>query len=278
MFDAADLKAPPTMFKPAEGLPSWGRKQRAKFSGALIARYFGMVKCIDDNVGKILGALRRAGVLDRTLVVFTADHGDLCGEHGRDNKGVPYEGSARIPFVLYCPGKVRPGTVVTQALSCVDFLPTVIRLMGFQTAGREEGRDASALFTGRAPADRKDVVFLRGAGRTGANWLAAVTSRYKLVFSPRDEPWLFDLGKDPDELRNFLRVPDCREVVRRLSRELLAYCKKHRDPYGEAPRIKADLTWAIEGTGPYAAPAGLPAETPAGRRKARQRRRAAPKG
>jgi arylsulfatase A-like enzyme len=68
------------------------------------------------NVGKILEALRSHGLIGNTIVVFTADHGDLRGEHHRQNKGVPYEGSARIPFILHYPGTGRstktpePGT------------------------------------------------------------------------------------------------------------------------------------------------------------------------
>ena len=59
--------------------------------------YYGMVKCIDDNVGRILKELRKHDLVDRTMIVFTSDYGDLCGEHGRLNKGVPYEGSAAFP-------------------------------------------------------------------------------------------------------------------------------------------------------------------------------------
>jgi len=275
MFAGAKFKAPPTMSKPAEHLPSWGRKQVRGFQPRLMASYYGMVKCIDDNVGKILAALRGAGMLEKTIVVFTADHGDLCFEHGRHNKGVPYEGSAKIPFVLYCPPKVKPGTVVKQALGCVDFLPTIISLMGFKTPGKEEGRDASALFRGKVPAGWKDVAFMRGTGGGDANWLAAVSARYKLVYSPRDEPWLFDLEKDPSELTNLFAGADHREVVRDLSRDLAAYCEKFRDPRGQAPRIKADLAWAVGPTAEYTPP-DVPARAPApkvGRRKKRNRKK-----
>ncbi len=279
MYDPAKLTAPHTMSKDEAGLPSWGQKQRRTFSGRLIASYFGMVKCVDDNVGKILAAVRKAGVLERTIVLFTADHGDLCGEHGRDNKGVPYEASAKIPFVLYAPGLVHPGTVVSQALGCVDFLPTILALMGVQAPGGVEGRDASALLAGgKAPADWKDIVFLRGTGKgESVNWLAAVTSRYKLVLSPRDEPWLFDLETDPDELRNCFRHGDYREVVRTLSRQVVAYCKAHGDAYGRAPRIRADLAWGAEGTGPYTppdVPAAPAAPARGGRRKKRRKKTA----
>jgi len=273
MFAGATFKAPRTMNKPAEGLPSWGRKQANTFPDPPFARYLGMVKCIDDNVGKMLDTLRRTGLLDRTIVLFTADHGDLCGEHGRHNKGVPYEGSAKIPFVLYCPGKVKPRTVVTQALTCVDFLPTILKLMGVPTAGREEGRDASALFTGKAPAAWNDIAFMRSTGKPGgpAGWLAAMTSRYKIVYSANSDPWLFDQAKDPDEVTNFFGSSDHRETVRSLSRELLAYGRRYKDPYVQDPGIKADLTWAIDGTGPYTPPERPPA--PARPRPGRRRKR-----
>ena len=94
-------------------------------------KYFGMVKCIDDNVGRILHLLEQTGALDQTLIVFTLDHGDLCGEHGRLNKGHPYEGSARIPFLMRYPSEIPPCTRIGIALSCMDFLPTL------------NGRDAS---------------------------------------------------------------------------------------------------------------------------------------
>ncbi len=169
---------------------------------------------------------------------------DLCGEHGRLNKGVPYEGSAKIPFVIYYPKKIKGGTVVNQALSCVDFLPTVLSLMGSETRGCEEGRDASALFTGSPPGDWKDVAFLRGTGKRG--WLCAVTDDYKLVYSPQDRPWLFDLKSDPDELTNFFDDPQYREVVKRLTGELAKYCKQYDDPTGEDPKINAEMAAALD--------------------------------
>ena len=234
MFADVQVPIPATLHKTDDQTPKWAPKDEGateKSLARIMPAYYGMVKCIDDNVGRILHTLRRNDLMDNTIVVFTADHGDLCGEHGRLNKGVVYEGSAKIPFVMFYPNKIKAGTVVNQALSCVDFLPTIISLMGLETAGREEGRDASALFTGNVPADWKDVAFLRGTSKRG--WLAAVTDDYKLVYSPQDRPWLFDLNKDPDELTNFFDDPDYRDVVKRLTGELIRYCKEHNDPVGE---------------------------------------------
>jgi len=246
MYADVEVPIPGTLHKTDDETPKWGAADR-KVSERTLARimpgYYGMVKCIDDNVGRIVDALRRHDLLESTIVVFTADHGDLCGEHGRLNKGVPYEGSAKVPFVVYYPKKIEGGTVVTQALSCVDFLPTVLSLMGVETAGREQGRDAAALFTGSAPADSEDIAFLRGTSRAG--WLCAVTDDYKLVYSPQDRPWLFDLANDPDERTNCFDRPDCREVVRRLTSRLAEYCRKRNDPYGKVPKIKAEMASAL---------------------------------
>ncbi len=249
MFQQQVYQKPRTYDVRNAEIPSWGKTGRGGYG---MASYYGMVKCIDDNVGKILRALRESGILDRTMIVFTSDHGDLRGEHHRQNKGVPDEASARIPFVVYCPGKIRPGTVIHEALSNVDFLPTTLSLLGYETAGQEEGRDASDLFTtGRAPAGWRDIAFLRQAGLGPEGWLTVVTDRYKLVYSPRDMPWLFDLEKDPDERTNFLPKPEYRATVRDLSKALLEYGNRYKDPYIKAPRIQADLEWAIHGPNAY---------------------------
>ena len=275
MFAQQTYQTPRTFDKPAESSPSWG-KPAGGFNG--MASYYGMVKCIDDNVGKILDALRSNELIDNTVVVFTADHGDLRGEHHRQNKGVPYEGSAKVPFIVYYPDKIKPGTVVDEALGCVDFLPTIVSLMGFGATGQVEGRDASALLAdGKAPEDWTDIAFVRGTGDE-SGWLAAVTDRHKLVYSTADDPWLFDLEEDPDELVNYFCDSEYRETVRELSRQLAGYGHTYKDRRIANAKIKADLAWAIKGTSEYVStPPAKPARKPAtagDRKRGKSRRRA----
>jgi arylsulfatase A-like enzyme len=266
MFADQEYKTPRTFDVPGEK-PSWGQPADG-FNG--MAKYYGMVKCIDDNVGKILQALRDAGLMEKTVVVFTSDHGDLRGEHHRQNKGVPYEGSACIPLVVYAPGRIKPGTVVREALGCVDFKPTVLHLMGCPAPAGDQGRDASALLTtGRAPQGWTDVAFIRGTG-VEPGWVAAVTDRYKLVYSTGDDPWLFDLQADPDEITNRFTDPACREIVRDLSGKLAEYGRTYTDPRVANLRIQADLDWAIRGQGPYESHASLSAAGKAAPNKAKR--------
>ena len=136
---------------------------------------------------------------------------------------------------------------MTHALGTADFLPTILGMMGVATAGKEDGRDTSAWFTGTPPpAGLKDITFVRGTGAAEANWLAAITSRYKLIVSPTDAPWLIDMQADPDELRNFCTNPEYRPVVQGLARELLAYGTQFNDPRARVTKIRDDLEHLAE--------------------------------
>lgn len=239
MYADMPFKKPHTAGKSLDNVPSWASPTGSKGNDAA---YFGMVKCIDDNVGKIMKALDSEGLTQNTIVVFTADHGDLRGEHGRQDKGVPLEGSAKIPFVIQWPDKIKPGTRIEETMGCVDFLPTILSMMHCPTAGKESGRDASAFFFGREPADWKDVTILRKGSALG--WVCAVNKRYKLVLSPHDIPWLIDKREDPDELINFIHKPECRGIVRELATALAAYHKAHKDPSLDNKKMRYDLAWA----------------------------------
>jgi len=271
MYDSMTFEKPRTYDKPAAGVPTWATKQKGAYGQS---KYYGMVKCIDDNVGKILKTLRELKLMDNTIVIFTADHGDLRGEHHRHNKGVPMEGSAKIPFVIYYPAKIKSGTIVKEALGTVDFLPTIINMMGVKTAGLEEGRDASQLFAkGKAPDGWKDVAFVRGTGGPEANWLGAFTTRYKFIVSPRDIPWLIDMDKDPDELKNFFLDPEYRQIVRDLAAQLIEYGRKFKDGRTSVAKIKADLQWSATGKGKFTPTAPIGKPKPAGRKRKNRKRK-----
>jgi arylsulfatase A-like enzyme len=243
MYDGVKVPIPRSVNKTREQTPVWAAKApkiTADTVRLLMPKYYGMVKCLDDNIGRILDTLRKNGQIERTIIVFTSDHGDLCGEHGRLNKGVPFEGSARIPFLIYTPGKIKGGTVVDEALSCVDFLPTVMSLMEVNHGLQVSGRNAANLFRGKG-GRWQDLTILRSTSNPQAQWLCAVSDRYKLVYASSGKPWLFDLQKDADELTNRFTDPDSQAIVREMTGALIEYCKTQKDPYGEVPHIKAAL-------------------------------------
>ena len=235
MYDHLTFKQPVTMRKVLAALqnrPGWvtgGSNGVKKLSQSTLSKYFGMVRCIDDNVGRILAFLEKNGLTENTIVVFTSDHGDMMCEHCRMNKGLPYKTSVGIPFVLRYPAKVPAGKVIHTAYTTVDFFPTLMGLMGIRKGLPDfHGLDASGDFTSSEKELSDDrIVYVR---HSAGAWVAAFDRRYKLVLSEADKPWLFDLEKDPDELRNFFGREGYDEVAKRLKKELFDQMKEFKEP------------------------------------------------
>jgi uncharacterized sulfatase len=241
MYANVKVPIPLTLQRQAAQIPNWGKPANGVSAAQLrkiMPAYYGMVKCIDDNVGKLIASLKAEGVLEKTIIVFTSDHGDLCGEHGRLNKGVPYEGSARVPFIVCAPSCLPRGKVVNEALTSVDFFPTIMTLLGAENSQAVDGRDASELLAGKAT-NWHDVAFMRST--PNQPWLSAVTSRFKLVISKSDKPWFIDLQADPSEVVNLYGQSKHNLLIRRLTEELRDYARKHDDPHVRIPEIRQQL-------------------------------------
>lgn len=244
MFQSQKYEKPTTYEIDERTIPKWGLPNKRGGFGQ--SKYYGMVKCIDDNIGRLFETLEKEGLLDKTIIIFTADHGDLRGEHHRQNKGIAFEGSARVPFLISGPKSIKGGTIVDQALSSVDFAPSLLAWLGVATDREFHGRDASVLFNqsaSQATKDWNDIAFTRGTNKD-AGWLMAVTDRYKLVLSSQDEPWLFDLERDPDEIVNQRDNPGYRDIVQKLGSALAKYTETFDDPRRKVPSVASDLKWA----------------------------------
>ena len=232
MFDHLRFLPPRTYGRDDVAKPGWlsgNAKKHPPFRGEQMSKYFGMVKCLDDNIGRILQHLSEHDALDSTIIVLTSDHGDLCYEHDRLNKGNPYEGSARVPLLIRFPSAIPPGTVYREAVGTVDATPSLVALAGVEHDAKFQGRDLSSRL--KSPgADVDATTFLRNAG-TEANWLAAVDGRYKLIVSTKDQPWLMDLEADPDELLNFFGRPGTDGPTKRLAASLQEYAESTNDPF-----------------------------------------------
>lgn len=230
MYKDMTFSHPKTMLVDDATQPLWSISKKevvTSYNQNKMQIYFGMVKCIDDNMGRLFAFLEDNDLMDNTIVVFTSDHGDLMGEHKRHNKGVPYEASARVPFVLRYPGTVPSGKVIRKAFNNSDFAPTILGLMGASAIPNIHGVDASADFTSSELSvvdDRK--MYITG---TASNWVAAIDNRYKLVLSVTDEPWLYDLQEDPDELKNFYMTSGYESISEDMHTFLVKSLKKYND-------------------------------------------------
>ena len=241
MYKHMNFQKPPSFNSNPDTVPSWAKPE--KNPKLTHYQYFGMVKCIDDNVGKILSYLRENELLDKTIIVFTSDHGDLRAEHGKHNKGNPLEASAKVPFIVYYPAKIPAGAIVENALNTVDFAPTFLAFLNQKVPTQMQGRDFSGLLINPSAKNNfEDITFMRstGLGNEG-NWTAAVTSQYKLILSKTDEPWLIDMKTDPNELINVISNPDKQQVVKDLASKLSEYAEKYNDEFLKGTKMADDL-------------------------------------
>jgi arylsulfatase A-like enzyme len=195
---------------------------------------------VDEGVGRVVATLRQAGVLDRTLIVFTSDNGYLEGEHRiADAKEQLYEPSIRVPLVMRGPGVPR-GLHLSQDAVNVDLAPTIAAATGTTTSLGLDGRSLLPLLTDPKAEWGRDILLERGPGGNlleGRLYTAIRTPRYVYAEYGSGERELYDLQEDPYELNSRHDDPDYLEVRLELARRLAQL----RDCAGVACRRGADI-------------------------------------
>ena len=238
MYKDLDIQAPKTMAPEYTSTkPSWAVDQsqneavgKSSFTNQkdALKQYFGMVSHIDDSVGRILSFLDANNLTENTIVVFTSDHGDMFFEHNRRNKGVPYESSARIPFIIRYPNKIVSGKVINTAYTNVDFTPTILDMMGVKTNAKFDGMDTANDFLNNEKIVNSDRITY--FAKSGGWWVTGVNDRYKLVIDKKEKPFLIDLEKDPDELVNFYYDKSYADIAKKMQSELFTQLEKYNEP------------------------------------------------
>jgi len=203
---------------------------------AILASYCALVAQIDSNLGRLLDALEALGLAERTLVVFSSDHGGLAGEHGAWTKAaLAYDALLRVPLVLRWPGRLPAGRVVSPLVSAVDVAPTLAALLGMPPLARADGADLAPTWgtdsgdgggAERTLGGREAVFAEFGApGDRGAHCACVRTATHKYVRHDQGERFeeLFDLAADPWELRNLARENGAEETLEALRARLDAW-------------------------------------------------------
>jgi arylsulfatase A-like enzyme len=196
--------------------------------------YFAMCTGVDENFGRLVGEIDALGLGENTIVIFTADHGEMLGSHARMHKSVWYDESMLVPFLLRAPGRARPRWD-DLLLSTPDLCPTLLGLAGLaeHTPAGVQGVDRSAvLCTGQGPRPREALYFQPSAERDPHDARGLRTQRYTYVVRRRPggtEVMLFDSHTDPYQQTNVAdRQP---EVVADLHERLLAGLRAIGDPW-----------------------------------------------
>jgi len=192
-----------------------------------------LVEKVDGNISKILAALRRKGLEERTIVVFTSDHGDHCGGHGLPFKGpAMYEELVRIPLAISFPGRILRGQRVEELVVNVDLLPTLCDLAGLPVPKNVHGGSLEPLLEGRRPLWRNYVI---GEYYSKQKWVNPIrmvrTRRWKYTRYRKWGEELYDLRNHPGELNNLAGSRAHAETRQELSGILDKWIQKTDDPF-----------------------------------------------
>ncbi|MBD2848092.1 sulfatase-like hydrolase/transferase [Paenibacillus sp. IB182496] len=223
----------------------------------IVEAYASMVAYADDCVGTLVEAVDRLGLREETIVLFTSDHGDFAGEHGCVEKWdtLFYDCLTHIPFILRYPGIIAPGERFDVLTENIDFMPTVMELLGADIPAYVQGQSLMRVLQGEVR-EHKEAVFSEGGVERKAlarttpytdafyqklpqySWKQQVmveypqtmdrakmirTRRWKMVFRWPGVKELYDLKQDPGELHNVADRPEHQEILRQLTERLLIW-------------------------------------------------------
>ena len=223
----ADVKHDPPAGLTGDALTKW-KYQR------YMQDYLATVQSVDDNVGRVLDALDKAGLGRNTIVIYTSDQGFFLGDHGLFDKRFMYEESIRMPFLVRWPAAIKPGSRVDAMGLNVDFAPTFLDAAGLPPSPEMQGRSLVPVLRGQTPRDWRSSMYYRyyhdpGHHNTRAHY-GVRTKTHKLIYFWKKDQWeLYDLVKDPQEMHNLYGQPAQATLTARLKTELARLKKDARD-------------------------------------------------
>ncbi|MBV9849522.1 MAG: sulfatase-like hydrolase/transferase, partial [Armatimonadetes bacterium] len=198
----------------------------------VVGRYLGEITLLDAQIGRLLAHLQALGLTESTVVVYTADHGDMCGSHGMVDKHlVMYDDVVRVPLLVRWPGQAITGVCDAFVSSALDLAATFCDIAGVPGPDTFVGQSLVPLLRGAGGEGRDCGFSMYHGGQFGLYSQRMVRdARWKYIWNTTAEDELYDLAQDPGEIVNLAASPDCRDNLRRLRRRLVDWMECRRDP------------------------------------------------
>jgi N-acetylglucosamine-6-sulfatase len=236
LYAGAKVPRRPNAFQPPRGKPALERQiddlpplgRATATDDEIVRNRLRLLMAAEEGVGQLLAALTETGQLDRTVIIFTSDHGYFYGEHGLSvERRLAYEEAIRIPLIVRYPPLIKPGMTYEPFVLSIDLAPTLLAIAGAPLPQGLHGRSLLPLLRGEPWQPRtsflvehfSDNVFAR---MQKMGYSAVRTERWKYIqycdLQGCDE--LYDLQNDPYEMRNVITEPAQRETLAAMKAEL----------------------------------------------------------
>lgn len=199
-----------------------------------IRYYYAFATLIDKQIGRMMEHLEKSGLKERTMVVFTADHGQTLGSHGglTDKGWHHFEETHRIPFIVRMPGGAHAGKTVEHLISLTDLYPTALDYAGAETPPDVHGRSLRPLIEGGSETPWRDHVAteFNGLANSLISQRALRSGNWKYGFNNTGDDELYDLSADPWEMNNLAGDPKWSDQLRAMIALMLRWMEDTDDP------------------------------------------------
>ena len=222
---------------------SWGTDEMTweKDFAPMVARYYGIISQLDDAIGKILSALEKTGQMEETIIVFTSDHGDMCGSHQMlDKHYVLYDDICRVPLLVRVPG-VSPRVCDQFVSNCVDIPASIRAWLGLSAPEIAHGRKLP--LSEQEDASARIMISSTSNGQQFGLFSTRMIreDRFKYIWNLTDVDEFYDLCFDPGEKENLIALPEYQEKIGEMRLALFEELKSHNDPFVKSDWIQRQL-------------------------------------
>lgn len=223
----------------SDGHPEGGHPMDERARRQLRATYYGLISEVDHHLGRLFDLLRQRGQYDRTLIVFTTDHGEMLWDHWLLGKEYFFDQSFHIPLIVRAPDAAGTrGRVVDAFSESIDLMPTILDLAGGTAPLQCDGRSLTPWLAGKSPQGWREEVFFEldfrdvpggapekelGLKLDQCSMAIVRDKTHKYVHFAALPALLFDLAKDPQECRNAIGDPDQASHALRMAQKLASW-------------------------------------------------------
>ncbi len=237
---------------------------RDKVREHVIPAYMGLIKQLDDNLGRLFAWMDETGIADNTIIAFTSDHGDYMGDHWMGDKDFYHQQAVKVPLIICDPraeADATRGTVCDKLVEQIDMTPTILEAVGCPPKPWViEGRDLTPLLHGKEGFSRRyaisehdyhwsEMAKSLAIKQENAHTVMIFDGRWKYIRCEGFRPLLFDLVSDPDELSDIgtSQLEEHVAVRERMAAALLDWARRHHTRITGTPQVLASQSAAAEG-------------------------------
>lgn len=193
--------------------------------------YYSSISMVDDAIGRVVECLERIGQLDNTFIIFTSDHGEMLQDKGFYSKGLPFESSAHVPFVVRYPEMFEKGSGNEDFVDLLDLFPTILDAAGIDYHYKDIHEKYPLIGRSFLDSDNKREYQFADYATGASRWCMVRDKRYKYAYYYNGgTEFFYDMQEDPQELNNLVKSGNCpKEDFERLKKACIEY-EKERGP------------------------------------------------